>query len=533
MKPEPADEGAAADTSSLPRLVKSTSVVGSMTLLSRISGLARDIVIARLFGAGPLMDAFVFAFKLPNLLRRFFAEGAFAQAFVPVISEYRATRSPAETRELIARAAGSLAAVLFVVTVIGVVAAPVLVLVLGTGIVAGDGPTDIAAAMLRFTFPYILFISLTGMAGSVLNAYGRFAVPAFTPVLLNLSIIGSAIWLSPRLGEPTLALALGVFIAGIVQLLFQLPFLLRAGLLPRPRLGFAHEGVQRILKLMLPIMFGSSVAQINILFDTWIALFLAGGSATWLYYADRLVEFPLGVFGIAIATVILPMLSSQHAKASAESFANTVDWALRSVLLIGLPAAVGLFVLADPLLVTLFYGGEFDATDVAMAGGALMAFAPGLLGFILVKVLVAGFYSRLDSRTPMMIGIRALLLGMALNVVFVVTLVWTDWAPPHIGLAAATTISSLTNATLLFRGLVAAGVYRPRRDLGRLVIRSGVACVVMAVFLLWLLGRAGDWFAMTLGQRSGWLAAIVGGGVTVYFATAWLAGLRFGQFRIR
>jgi putative peptidoglycan lipid II flippase len=387
--------------------------------------------------------------------------------------------------------------------------------------------------MLRFTFPYILFISLTGMAGSVLNAYGRFAVPAFTPVLLNLSIIGSAIWLSPRLDEPTLALALGVLIAGVVQLLFQLPFLFAAGLLPRPRLGFAHAGVRRILKLMLPIMFGSSIAQINILFNTWIALFLAGGSATWLYYADRLVEFPLGVFGIAVATVILPTLSSQHAKSSNASFDATVDWALRSVLLIGLPAAVGLFLLAEPLLATLFYGGEFDATDVAMAGGALMAFAPGLLGFILVKVLVAGFYSRQDSRTPVAIGVRALLVGMVLNVVFVVTLVRTGWAPPHIGLAAATTISSLTNALLLFRGLVAAGVYEPRADLGRFVVRSGIACVVMAAFVLWILGRAGDWLAMSLGQRVGWLTGIVGGGAAVYFAMAWVAGLRPTQFRLR
>jgi putative peptidoglycan lipid II flippase len=533
MKPDPEEEVAAADATSLPRLLRSTSVVGSMTLLSRISGLARDIVIARLFGAGPLMDAFVFAFKLPNLLRRFFAEGAFAQAFVPVISEYRAMRSPAEARELLARVAGSLAAALFVVTVIGVVAAPVLVLVFGTGIVAGGGPTDVATAMLRLTFPYILFISLTGMAGSVLNAYGRFAVPAFTPVLLNLSIIGSAIWLSPLLDEPTLALALGVFIAGVAQLSFQLPFLLQAGLLPRPRLGFAHEGVQRILRLMLPIMFGSSIAQINILLDTWIALFLAGGSATWLYYADRLVEFPLGVFGIAIATVILPMLSSQHAKASSESFAATMDWALRSVLLIGLPAAVGLFALAEPLLATLFYGGEFDANDVAMAGGALQAFAPGLLGFILVKVLVAGFYSRQDSRTPVRIGIRALLLGVLLNVVFVVTLVQTGWAAPHIGLAAATTISSLTNAILLFRGLIAAGAYSPRPGLRRLVIRVATSCGVMGVFLVWILALAGDWLAMTLAQRGLWLTLIVGGGAAIYFATAWAAGVRVEQFRMR
>jgi putative peptidoglycan lipid II flippase len=504
-----------------------------MTLVSRISGLAREVIFARFLGAGPLMDAFFFAFKLPNLLRRFFAEGAFSQAFVPVIAEFRATRSAEESQALIAKVAGTLAATLFVVSLIGVLAAPVLVLIFGTGFATEGGPADLATAMLRFTFPYIFFISLTAMAGSVLNTYGRFAVPAFTPVLLNVVLIAAAIWLAPRLEEPTLALAIGVFLAGVVQLLFQLPFLLRAGLLPRPRLGFADKAVRRILKLMLPIMFGSSVAQLNILFDTWIASFLTAGSISWLYYSDRLVEFPLGVFGIAIATVILPMLSAHHARESGESFSATIDWALRSVLLIGLPAAVALYILAEPLLATLFFGGEFLSSDVTMAGASLKAFAPGLLGFITVKILVPGYFSRQDSKTPVKIGVKALLLGMVLNVIFVLTLLQTGWAPAHVGLAAATTLSSLSNATMLYFGLRRAGVYRPGPGWVGLLLRVGLATIAMGGFLVWLSLAAGDWIGLAWTARIGWLSTAVFGGAAVYFGAGWLAGLRSSQFRMR
>ena len=503
-----------------------------MTLLSRISGLVREIVFARFFGAGPFMDAFFFAFKLPNLLRRFFAEGAFSQAFVPVIAEYRATRSDGEAQELIARVAGSLALTVFVVSLVGVIAAPLLVLLFGTGFTTGGGPADLATAMLRFTVPYIFFISLTAMAGGVLNTYGRFAVPAFTPVLLNLSLIGAAFFIAPQLDEPTLALAIGVFVAGAVQLLFQLPFLIRAGLLPRPKLGFAHEGVRRILTLMLPIMFGSSVAQINILVDTWIATFLTAGSISWLYYSDRLVEFPLGVFGIALATVILPALSSHHARESKALFSSTLDWALRSVLLIGVPAAVALFILAEPMLATLFFGGEFLASDVAMAAASLRAFAPGLLGFILVKILVPGYFSRHDSKTPVKIGVRALLLGILLNIVFVLTLLQTGWAPAHVGLAAATTLSSLANASMLYAGLRKARVYEPKLGWKALFARVGLATVLMASFLVWLLGQSGDWLAMTTAARIGWLGVAVVGGAAVYFVAGLLTGLRPADFRL-
>lgn len=513
-------------------LLRSTSVVGSMTLLSRISGLARDIVFSHSFGAGLVMDAFFVAFKIPNLFRRFFAEGAFSQAFVPVIAEYRASRTLEEARDLIARAAGTLSVVLFVISLVGVLAAPVLILVFAPGFAdEADGRSDLARDMLRFTFPYLFFISLTALAGGVLNTYRRFAVAAFTPVLLNLVLIAFAFWVAPRLESPGIGLALGVFVAGLVQLAFQLPFLWRQGLLPRPSWGRTHEGVRRIIRLMIPVLFGSSVAQINILFDTLIASFLATGSISWLYYSDRLVEFPLGVFGIALATVILPSLSEHHASASGDAFSATLDWALRLVLIVGMPAALGLVLLAEPVLVTIFYGGAFTATDVEMAAASLVAFAPGLLGFILVKVLSPGYYARQDTRTPVKIGIRALLTGMGLNVIFVLTLLETGWAPAHAGLAAATSLSALFNAAMLFAGLRASGVYRAGQGWARLFAQVLVACFGMAAFVYFLQTMIGDWLAMTTWQQIGALTACVGGGAFVYFVACLLCGIRPSELR--
>jgi putative peptidoglycan lipid II flippase len=515
------------------RLFKSTSVVGSMTLLSRISGLAREIAFSHWLGAGVVMDAFVVAFKIPNLLRRFFAEGAFSQAFVPVISEYRSNRTPAEARELIDRVTGTLAVMLLAVTAIGVVAAPVLIIVFAGGFIADDGRYELATGMLRLTFPYVLFISLTALAGGILNTYRRFAIPAFTPVLLNVVMILFAGWVAPRLDRPELALAAGVFVAGLVQLVFQVPFLLKLGLLPRPRWGWAHEGVRRILKLMLPAMFGSSVAQISILFDTLIASFLAAGSVSWLYYSDRLVEFPLGVFGIALATVILPRLSEHHAKASTETFAATLDWALRLVLVIAVPAALGLALLAQPLMATLFYGGEFTERDVAMATASLWAYSPGLIGFILVKVLAPGYFARQDTRTPVRVGVQALALSMGLNVVFVVALQRTGWAPPHAGIAAATTCSALFNSALLLRGLLRSGVYRVRPGWRALYAQVIGASVVMTLALVWGLRQVDNWLLLSRLERAMILTVCVGGAAIVYFVVCWLLGLRVRTLRIR
>ena len=514
-------------------LLKSTTLVGSMTLLSRISGLAREIGFSYWFGAGMVMDAFIVAFKIPNLLRRFFAEGAFSQAFVPIISEYRATRSAEEVRELIERTSGTLALALFSITVLGVLAAPLLILIFAPGFLNDDGRYELATDMLRLTFPYLFFISLTALAGGILNTYRRFAVPAFTPVLLNLVLIAFAAWVAPQMERPAMGLALGVFFAGVIQLGFQLPFLIRLGLLPRPRWGWAHQGVRRILKLMVPVIFGSSVAQINILFDTLIASFLVTGSISWLYYSDRLVEFPLGVFGIALATVILPNLSEQHATASREAFSATLDWALKLVLLLALPAALGLMLLAEPILTTVFYGGAFTEQDVGMASVSLVAFAPGLVGFILVKVLSPGYFARQDTRTPVRIGVQALLLSMLLNVVFVLTLINTEWAPAHTGLAAATTVSGLFNASMLLRGLLKTSVYRPRPGWGKLAVQVVLACIAMILFIGWLRGTFGSWFEMTTWAQIRLLAGSVTGSAAIYFATCWVCGLRSRDLRMQ
>ena len=518
--------------SSRERLLQSTSVVGSMTLLSRVLGLARDIALSNWFGAGVVMDAFTVAFKIPNLLRRFFAEGAFSQAFVPVIAEYRANRTAAETRELIDQVAGTLGALLLAATLIGVLAAPALILIFAPGFVGDSERFTTATAMLRFTFPYLVFISLTALSGAILNIHRRFAVAAFTPVLLNVVLIGFAGWVDPKLGRPGLGLAAGVLAAGIVQLGFQIPFLARLGVLPRPRWGWAHEGVRRILRLMLPAVFGSSVAQVSILLDTLVASFLAAGSISWLYYSNRLVEFPLGVFGVATATVILPRLSEHHARASGEPFAATLDWALRLVIVIAVPAAVGLVLLAEPLMATLFYRGEFGMRDVDMAAASLVAYAPGLMGFVLVKVLSPGYFSRQDTRTPVRAGIQALGLSMVLNVVFVLVLLRTGWAPPHAGIAAATACSGLFNASLLLVGLVRSGVYRPRAGWQRFCIQVAGASFVMGAVLHLALGALGSWLLLGGFVRVLALLGCVGGGALVYCGAGYLFGLRLDALRI-
>ena len=515
-------------------MLKSTGVVGAMTLLSRVFGLIRDMVFSRVFGAGLVMDAFFVAFKIPNLLRRFFAEGAFAQAFVPVLSEYRAQREAGESRALVAAASGTLGLILLAITAVGVLGAPLLILVFAPGFqgdAAGADRYDLAVDMLRWTFPYLLFISLTGLAGAVLNTYRRFTAPAFTPVLLNVVLITFAVWVAPMWERPGLALAVGVFVAGAVQLLFQFPFLIRLGMFPRPRWAWGEEPVRRVIRLMLPVMFGSSVAQINILFDTLIASFLATGSITWLYYSDRLMEFPLGVFGIALATVILPGLSEQHAREDARGFADTLDWALRLTLVIAAPAAVGLVLLARPLITTLFFGGAFGPHDVAMAQASLIAYGLGLVGFILVKVLAPGYFARQDTRTPVRIGVIAVGANMALNIIFVVSLVQMDFAAPHAGLAAATTCSALLNAGLLWRGLRRRGVYQPLPGWSRLITQVLVALLVMAVYLLWFDAQIVDWLALPTLERVVWLAGAVMGGAVLYFAALWVVGVRPAQLK--
>ncbi|MGH8532751.1 MAG: murein biosynthesis integral membrane protein MurJ [Gammaproteobacteria bacterium] len=506
------------------RLFRSTATVGGMTVISRVLGFMRDMVVARLFGAGFVADAFFVAFRIPNLLRRLFAEGAFAQAFVPVLSEYRNQRTQAETKNLVDHTAGALAGWLGLATVVGIVTAPILVLVFAPGFTANPDKYALTVDMLRITFPYLLFISLAGFASGILQTYGRFAVPAFTPAFLNLSIIGAAIWLAPHMQQPVVALAWGVFVGGAVQLLFQLPFLLPLKLLPRPRIKRGDEGVRRILKLMGPAIFGVSVAQINLLVDTLLASFLITGSVSWLYYSDRLVEFPLGVFGVALATVILPSLADKHTRGSAESFAGTLDWALRCVLVIALPAALGIALLAGPMLCTLFQYGEFSGHDVEMSARSLIAFAFGLIAFVFIKVLAPGYYARQDTRTPVRVGVIAMLTNILLNAVLI-------WPLAHAGLALATSLSAYINAALLYRGLHQANIYRPLPGWGMFLARVIVAAALMILLLALGRGEIGEWHHWTAAERALRLGALIASAGFVYVGALWVGGLRWEHMR--
>ncbi|MCY4349194.1 MAG: murein biosynthesis integral membrane protein MurJ [Thiotrichales bacterium] len=500
-------------------LLRSTGVVGASTMASRVVGFVRDVVIAQAFGAGAGADAFFVAFRIPNFLRRLFAEGAFAQAFVPVLSEYREQREIADVRDLAAHVSGALIGALTLVTVVGVLAAPVLIAVFAPGFLADPEKYALAVEMVRITFPYVFFISLVAFAGGILNTWGRFAVPAVTPVLLNLSLIGAALWLAPVLEIPAVALAWGVLVAGVVQLAFQFPFLAALGMLVRPRLRRAHEGVARVIALILPALFGVSVSQINLLVDTIIASFLVTGSVSWLYFSDRMVEFPLGVFGIALATVILPHLSRQHASAAPESFSDTLDWALRLVVLLATPAAVGLGLLAAPILTTLFQYGAFSAHDVEMAARSLLAFASGLLAFIAVKVLATGYFSRQDTRTPVRVGVVAMLSNIGLNLALVVPFA-------HAGLALATTLAAFINAGLLLRGLVARGVYRPRPGWGGFIARVAAGNLVMAAILWVMRGEPAVWLGAEAVVRAARLGALVATGMVLYAAVMLALGIR-------
>ncbi len=506
--------------------LRNTTIVGLLTLLSRVTGVIRDMVYLISFGAGPLMDAFLVAFKIPNFLRRLTAEGAFSQAFVPVISEYKVRRPHAEVRELVAGVSGVFGVLLFAITLIGVIAAPALAFVFAPGFRADGDRFDLTIEMLRFTFPYMFFISLVALGSGVLNSYGRFAVPALNQTLLNIVMIVAAGVVAPYFEKPGVVLAVGVFVAGVVQLIAQFPALRALGLLPRPRFDRAHEGVRRIARLMLPGIFGSSVAQVSLLLDTIIASFLMVGSVTWLYSADRLVEFPMGVFSIALATVILPGLSSHHAEKSPEKFNATLDWALRLTLTIVTPAAVGLLMLSFPLIATIFGYGAFNDRDVLMCSYALMAYSLGLIGFSLVKVLAPGYFARQDTKTPVKVGLIALAINMTFNIAVVVPAFLSGFAIPHVLLAVSTGLSALVNAALLFRGLRHDGIYQPTAAWRRLLPQIGLASVAMAGFLWWV---SGDWSAWTdwpATQRALWLTVSVVGGAVVYFGTLWIAGTR-------
>jgi putative peptidoglycan lipid II flippase len=514
------------------KLLKSTATVGSATILSRVLGFVRDVVLARMFGASGETDAFFLAFKIPNFMRRLFAEGSFSLAFVPVLSEFRESGDRQALRDFIDRVAGTLLAILLVITAIGVLAAPAVLAIFAPGWYFEDRPEfALSAGMLRITFPYILLISLTALCAGILNSWERFLLPALTPVLLNLSLIAAALLLSGHLEVPVRALAWGVLAAGVIQLLVQLPALVRLGLLPRPRWGWQDSGVRRVIKLMIPTLLGSSAAQVNLLIDSVIATFLVTGSVSWLYYSDRLLEFPLGVFGIALATVILPNLSRKFARKSPEAFSDTLDWALRLAMLITLPAAVGLMVMAQPILTTLFQYGQFQANDVSMAALSLVAYSAGLPAFIAIKVFAPGYFARQDPRTPVRVSLVAMGVNVVLNLLFVGSLVKIGFEGPHAGLALASTVSGYLNAGLLYRGLRRSGVYQPTAGWGRLALAVFAACAVMGLGLgLWVPDME-IWLSLNVWNRALDLTIYIVLGAVIYGLTAWLAGLRPAWFQ--
>lgn len=506
------------------QLYRATAVVGGMTMISRLMGFVRDMLIANLFGVDAATDAFFVAFKIPNFLRRLFAEGSFAQAFVPLLVEHEQQVGRQQLREFIDRTAGTLAVLLLIITVMAIIAAPLLISVFAPGFFWEKGQYAMAVEMLRITLPYLLFITLTAFAGAILNAVGKFAVPAVTPVFLNLSMIGAAIWWSPLFAQPIMALAWGVFAAGIVQLSFQIPALLKVGLLPRPRWGWKESKVRQVMKLLTPSVFAVSVVQINLLFDTLVASFLPSGSVSWLYYSDRLVEFPLGILGVAVATVVLPQLANHHVAENAEAFSGALHWGIRLVWLVGLPATLGLVLLAKPLVSSLFEYNQFDAGDAEMASQSLMAFASGLLAFMLIKLLVSGFSAQNDNRIPVRYGIYSVIANVVLNLLLVEPLA-------HAGVALATSLAAYLNALLLCGALLASG---------RLVLswaglwfglRVMMATTLMSLFLL-IQVDVDSWSLLTAGHRLGQLAWIIGEAVLIYLVGLLLLGVGKNDLRV-
>jgi len=507
-------------------LLGSSLIVGFGTMLSRVLGLVRDVSVGHMFGAGGMVDAFFVAFKIPNFLRRLFAEGAFSQAFIPVLAEYKEKGGKAAVRDLVAHVEAWLGIWLTLVTLLLIVASPLVAMLFAPGFWWQGETAKLAEVgyMIKLTAPYLFFISLTSLSASILNTYQRFAVPAITPVLLNISLIISALWLSPQFGVPVHALALGVFIAGVVQFLFQLPFLWREGVLVFPVFKPKHPGVNKIGLLMIPALFGVSVSQINLLLDTVLASLLQDGSVSWLYYSDRLVELPLGIIGIAIATVVLPSLSRDHAAKSTDAFAATLDWAVRLIILLGVPASIALIVLAEPMLSVIFYHGEMDYFSIQMATLSLRAYAFGLLAFMFIKILAPGFYSRQNTKTPVKIAIYAMFANMVLNLMLVF---WLQ----HAGLALATALSSWLNAALLYVAL--------RKEINLtlssaswiMLVRVVAATALMVLIIVWLQPLGEFWQLQDIWSRVIMLTKLVAVGIISYVFCLLLIGTRISQLK--
>ena len=531
-----------------PSLLRSMLSFSAMTFISRLLGLVREQVIAAIFGANWATDAFLVAFRIPNFMRRLFAEGSFSTAFVPVLTEVKEKRSHAELRDLVSRTTGTLGGVLLIVTALGVFGADQLTTLFAPGAYL-EHPEKfrLTADLLRITFPFLMFVSLTALAGGVLNSFHRFGLPAFTPVVLNLCMITAALWFAPHFAIPVTSLAWAVLVAGMLQLLLQFPSLRAIDLLMLPRWGWSHPDVRRILRLMVPTLFGSSVAQVNLLLDTLIASFLIVGSQTWLGYSDRLLEFPLGVFGVALGTVILPSLSRHHVNTDHAGFSRALDWALRTTLLICIPATLGLVLLAKPIVATLFQHGRFTVYDVDMVALSLGALSFGLPAFALVKVLAPAFYARQDTKTPVRAGVAAMIANMVLNVLLVGTL-FLLWRPEsgsagdllqrvaqipglHMGIALASSVASYLNLWLLWRGLRRDAIYQREPGWAKHIVRLLIACVALTAVILAGLSIWPEWTAVATSVRVGQLCILIGAGGLTYVAALFALGFRLRDLR--
>ncbi|MDW2642053.1 murein biosynthesis integral membrane protein MurJ [Citrobacter sp. HN-141] len=504
-------------------LLKSLAAVSSMTMFSRVLGFARDAIVARIFGAGMATDAFFVAFKLPNLLRRIFAEGAFSQAFVPILAEYKSKQGEDATRVFVAYVSGLLTLALAVVTVAGMLAAPWVIMVTAPGFADTADKFILTTQLLRITFPYILLISLASLAGAILNTWNRFSIPAFAPTFLNISMIGFALFAAPYFHPPVLALAWAVTVGGVLQLVYQLPHLKKIGMLVLPRVNFRDEGAMRVVKQMGPAILGVSVSQVSMIINTIFASFLASGSVSWMYYADRLMEFPSGVLGVALGTILLPSLSKSFSSGNHDEYCRLMDWGLRLCFLLALPSAVALGILAKPLTVSLFQYGKFTAFDAAMTQRALVAYSVGLIGIIIVKVLAPGFYSRQDIKTPVKIAIVTLILTQVMNLAFIGPL-------KHAGLSLSIGLAACLNASLLYWQLRKQKIFTPQPGWAWFLTRLVISVLVMSAALVGMLYMMPDWSQGTMVWRVMRLLAVVVVGIVAYFAALAVLGFKVKEF---
>lgn len=507
-------------------LWRSTIIVSAMTMLSRVLGLVRDIVLLNVFGAGKDFDTFVVAFRIPNFFRRLFAEGAFSQAFIPVLTEYKTSKTHAEVQILISRVFGCLLTAMSLLTFVAMVAAPAIIYLYAPGFHNDPEKFDLAVDMFRLTIPYLMFMSLTAFASSILNSYGSFASPAFSPVLLNIAMIAGAWWLTPFMAEPIMALGWAVVVAGVLQLAIQIPELWKKNLLIPPKVDFKHEGVDRILKLMLPALFGVSVTQINLLLNTIWASFMQDGSVSWLYSAERMTELPLGLIGVAIGTVILPSLSARHAEQDQAKFKSMIDWAAKIIMLVGIPASIALFMLSTPIIQALFQRGEFTLEDTHMTALALQCMSAGVISFMLIKVFAPGFYAQQDTKTPVRVGLMAVAANAILNVVFIGFFKLIDWHAEHMALALASSGSALVNAGMLYFYLHKRNIYRFGAHWKKLGFQFLVANMTMIAALAYAL----TWYQGDIAQ---WLRIAEVVGLCILGVAAYVIGLLITGFRPR